>query len=92
VEILDHRDLSQADEILVKLAQAIQMGSASGVQQQAHKLSGASAVCGMTAMIAPAEELERLGAANELTDASRVFYQALEALLRIRRYLAASIH
>jgi HPt (histidine-containing phosphotransfer) domain-containing protein len=78
---------TQADEILAGLRTAINAGAAKDVGELAHKLAGSSAVCGMTAMMAPLRALERQGREGQLSDAKPLMAETTERLDLCRRML-----
>jgi two-component system, sensor histidine kinase and response regulator len=79
--------LTQADGIMAGLRTAVGAGSAEDVAHLAHKLAGASATCGMTAIMAPLRELEGQAKQDILSGASRAVARAGEELKSIRRFL-----
>lgn len=64
--------LDQAEETMRDLQTAIDAGEAEPVNQLAHRLAGASATCGATAMVGPLREMERRGRENQLADADEL--------------------
>ena len=79
--------LNQADDLMGKLDAAVKASVPKDVEQIAHKLCGASSTCGMTAIVAPLKELERQGREGTLTTHVEVYAQAVDALVRIKRFL-----
>jgi two-component system sensor histidine kinase/response regulator len=79
--------LTQAEEIMKQLEQAIQSGAASEIQYLAHKLKGASATCGITEITVSLRALEQLGEEGKLADAATLFAETTRAYARIRRFL-----
>ncbi|MBN2577960.1 MAG: CHASE domain-containing protein [Pirellulales bacterium] len=84
--------LSQAQDIKKDLKASIEAGSASGVKQSAHKLAGASMVCGAGAMVSLLRTLEQQGNEGRLAEADRLlaeFDRRLELTERaLKEYLA----
>ncbi len=72
--------LQQADETIPAIQQAIAAGEANNVNQLAHRLAGASAVCGAAPLVPPLRELEKQGKENQLGDAEKVLNQVKELL------------
>ncbi len=79
--------LEQADETMKDLRTAIDAGAADRVNQLAHRLVGASATCGATAMVAPLKEMERRGRKNQVADADQLLDNILRQLETSRRDL-----
>jgi len=80
--------LTQADRLMSGLKTAIKAAATNEVHQLAHELRGSSAACGMRAILAPLQELERQGERGRLTDADQLFARANRQLKSIRRLLA----
>ena len=57
------------------------------VERIAHKAAGASATCGMNAVVPALRELERQGREGRLVDAATLVAHILKELERIRAYL-----
>ena len=72
--------LQQADETIPAIQKAIAEGNADSVNQLAHRLAGASAVCGVAPLVPPLRELEKQGKENQLADAEKVLNQVKELL------------
>jgi PAS domain S-box-containing protein len=89
VRVLVSLYLVQAKDLLKKLGAAIQTGAAKEVTQLAHQYIGVSASCGMTAMVPPLQELERLGRSDLLNEAEPSFADSGNQLSRIQQYLTA---
>jgi hypothetical protein len=53
--------LGQLEDMIKKLSAAIQKGAAKEVTELAYEYVGATAGCGMTAIVPALQELERLG-------------------------------
>jgi HPt (histidine-containing phosphotransfer) domain-containing protein len=79
--------LEQADEIIPELEAAIAAGTAPKVNGLAHKLAGASASCGMIALVSPLRELEYMGESGDLTTAAACYQRAVTALGRPRQFI-----
>ncbi len=62
-------------EELVRLRNAIRTKSPDDLKNIAHGSAGMNANCGMTAVVAPLRELERMGTIGQLKDAERVANQ-----------------
>jgi CheY-like chemotaxis protein/HPt (histidine-containing phosphotransfer) domain-containing protein len=63
--------LRQSSEVMKDLEFAIQTGTSREVERLAHKYFGASANCGMTAILGSLRELEQMGRSNELGGAAK---------------------
>src|SRR5260221_2851532 len=79
--------LRNSRELMKDLEAAIQTGTSREIETLAHKYVGASASCGMTAIVGSLRELEQMGRANELSGAAKSFACASEQLNRIRQFL-----
>ena len=79
--------LRQSSESMKDLEAAIQTGTCREVERLAHKYFGASANCGMTAILGSLRELEQMGRSNELGGAAKSYACAGEQLNRIRQFL-----
>ena len=79
--------LQKSSELMKDLEVAIQSGAAGEVETFAHKYVGASASCGMTAILGSLRELEQMGRSNELSGAARSYACASQQLNRIRQFL-----
>jgi len=80
---LDHMPVS-----LEKLRLAVEAGDASEVHLIAHNGGGTSANCGMTAMVTPLRELERMGREKQLSGAAALSAQACLEFERVKLFLA----
>jgi PAS domain S-box-containing protein len=80
--------LRQSSEMMKDLQAAIQRAASREVERLAHKYVGASASCGMTAILGSLRELEEMGRSNELSGAAKSYACASEQLNRIRQFLA----
>jgi|CXWL01.1.fsa_nt_gi PAS domain S-box-containing protein len=83
--------LVQADELIGRLHAATQAGAAPEVGRLAHQLGGASATCGMTAVVDPLRQLEHSdpGSPREVREA--LLSETSRQLGRIRTYLAEQL-
>jgi two-component system, sensor histidine kinase and response regulator len=79
--------LRQSSELMKDLEVAIQTGASREVEALAHKYVGASASCGMTAILGSLRELEEMGRSNELSGAAKSYAYVSEQLNRIRQFL-----
>jgi len=80
---LDHMPVS-----LEKLRLAVEAGDASEVHLIAHNGGGTSANCGMTAMVTPLRELERMGREKQLSGAAALSAQVCLEFERVKLFLA----
>jgi len=69
-------DLVQAEELLEKLGAAIRNRAVKEVTQLAHQFIGVSANLGMTAIVSPLQELERVDHSDPWSGAERSFAEA----------------
>jgi CheY-like chemotaxis protein len=79
--------LGQLEDLIKKMSAAIQSGAAKEVTELAHEYVGASASCGMTAMVPPLQELERLGRSGFLSGAEHSLAAARGQVSRIKHFL-----
>jgi len=79
--------LGQSEDLIKKLGAAIQSGAVKEITQLAHQYIGASASCGMTAIVPPLQELERMGQSGLLSGAEQSFADARNQLSRIQQFL-----
>ena len=79
---LEHMPLS-----LEKLRLAVEAGDASEVHLIAHNGGGTSANCGMTAMVSPLRELERMGREKQLFGAATLSAQVCIEFERVKLFL-----
>jgi signal transduction histidine kinase/DNA-binding response OmpR family regulator len=86
-EILDLY-CTQMSESLIKLDAAIADGNAEQIDLIAHNCAGASANCGMSALVSPMRELERMGRENQLMGASNMSVHVGAEFARIKLFLA----
>jgi two-component system, sensor histidine kinase and response regulator len=80
--------LQNSSELMKDLETAIQMGTSREIETLAHKYVGASASCGMTALLGSLRELEQMGRSNELKGVAKSYACVSEQLDRIRQFLA----
>ncbi len=80
--------LSQADELLPQIEAAVSSEAASDLRQLAHKLAGASATCGMAAIVPALRQLEQMGAQGHLGEAAAACQECRRQLDRIRSFLS----
>jgi len=78
---------AQTSNQFEQLRAAVQANALQEVERIAHKASGASATCGMNAIVPALRELERQGREGRLVDAATLVAHALKELERIRTYL-----
>jgi len=79
--------LTQTGEQVAELERAIQIGDPEEVKRLAHKTAGASATCGMLAIVPALRELERMGYEGHLDNAQALGAQARKELERISHFL-----
>jgi CheY-like chemotaxis protein len=79
--------LNQVKENIEKLRSAIEGGAAGEVARIAHTSIGGSATCGMVALVAPLQELERMAKAGELAGADVVLDRMSKELERTGLFL-----
>jgi HPt (histidine-containing phosphotransfer) domain-containing protein len=79
--------LEQMSESLERLSAAIESGDAAQVDLIAHNCAGVSANCGMTALVGPLRELERMGRDRQLASAASLCARAGRELERVRLFL-----
>ncbi len=84
--------LGQLEDLIKKLGTAIRSGAAKEVTELAHEYVGASASCGMIAMVPPLQELERLGRSGFLSGAERSLAVASDQVSRIEQFLSGYLH
>src|SRR5208283_2157752 len=80
--------LEQSNQLIEELDAAIRTGSARTLEQCAHKFYGASANCGMTAILPPLRELEKMGRTGLLTNAEQSYADLGRQLTRIKEFFA----
>jgi PAS domain S-box-containing protein len=79
--------MENMSENLGQLEAALALGDCNEIESIAHSCAGASAICGMTAMVGPFRELEIVARERDLTKASRALAQAKEEFERLRTLL-----
>ena len=80
--------LLQSNDLIENIGEAIRSGEAKEVVRLAHKCVGASASCGMNAIVPALRELERIGRSGYLNGAEQLHADARGQLDRIQRYLS----
>jgi len=78
---------AQTSSQFEQLSVAVQANDLREVERIAHKAAGASATCGMNAVVPALRELERQGREGQLVDAAMLVTHTLKELERIRTYL-----
>jgi signal transduction histidine kinase/FixJ family two-component response regulator len=82
--------LKQTDKQFDQMKAAIGNNEADSLRRLAHSCAGSSATLGMTQMVPRLRELEKMGAANTLADANKVFaaatheYQRVQSFIKVR--------
>ncbi len=84
---LIHLYLKQTGEQVTQLLAAVASGTAPEVRRLAHSCAGASATCGMAAILPPLRELEREGEAGQLRQAPTLAGEVEHEFNRIRTFL-----
>jgi signal transduction histidine kinase/CheY-like chemotaxis protein len=79
--------LVEMSQNLERMSTAIATGNAGEVDLIAHSCVGTSANCGMTAVVAPMRELERMGRENDLNEAQAVLDEAKKQFERVSQFL-----
>jgi HPt (histidine-containing phosphotransfer) domain-containing protein len=79
--------LAQADDISGHLRSAVRANDSEEVERLAHKLAGASAVCGVAAMVAPLRVLEQRGRDDRLDEADVLLDEIANQLEVCRKLL-----
>jgi HPt (histidine-containing phosphotransfer) domain-containing protein len=79
--------LEQMSASLARLAAAVESGDAVEVESIAHNCVGVSATCGMSAVVGPLRELERMGREKQLAGAGRIGAQVGREYERVRLFL-----
>jgi two-component system sensor histidine kinase/response regulator len=79
--------LEQMSASLERLVAAVEAGDAVEVESIAHNCVGVSATCGMSAVVAPLRELERMGRENRLAGAGRIGVEVGMEYGRVRLFL-----
>jgi CheY-like chemotaxis protein len=83
--------LEQASQMLQRLSLAIGSLSLSEIEQVAHKLAGASASCGITALVGILRQLEQSAREGTLsaTEAKRLYEEAQRRYQEVEQFLAS---
>ncbi len=84
--------LQQMSEELSCLKAAVRAQSAIDVERRAHSCAGACVVCGLTALVAPLRELERLGRKGDLHPAVELCTSIDEEFERVKSYLKTQLN
>jgi CheY-like chemotaxis protein/HPt (histidine-containing phosphotransfer) domain-containing protein len=79
--------ITQTTSQLKELAAAAQAAASKDIERVAHKAAGASATCGMTAIVPLLRELEKLGRENQPQQTPQLVAQADAALRQIIAFL-----
>ena len=79
---------AHADELMASLGQAVAEGSLQEMRRLSHKLAGASATCGMEAIVAPLRQLERLEPGSPSAKAQVLYRTAVAQLQRIKQFFS----
>jgi len=79
--------LTQTDDQLAELREAISKSNAKEVERVAHKAAGASSTCGMIAVVPALRELETQARQDNLAQANAFFESVTRDLQRIRTFL-----
>jgi CheY-like chemotaxis protein len=83
--------LDQMTLTFEKLDLALEAGNAGEVNLIAHNCAGANANCGMTALIEPLRELERIAGENNLADAATLLTRLRAEFERVRLFLKENL-
>ena len=83
--------LDQMVQTFAKLDLAFESGNADEVNLLAHNCAGANANCGMTALIEPLRELERIAGENDLAHAASLLPRLRAEFERVRRFLKENL-
>ena len=83
--------MHQTSENLASLKGAIATGNAMEVDSIAHNCAGTSANCGMTAMVEPLRELERMGREGSLDGATALGLEVLSEFERVKTFLLENL-
>jgi signal transduction histidine kinase/HPt (histidine-containing phosphotransfer) domain-containing protein/BarA-like signal transduction histidine kinase len=84
--------LQQTEKQFAQLTQAINRRAAGEIRALAHSCVGASATCGMVAVVGPMRELERLGQEGKLEEATVALESSRAAFDMIRGFFAQYFH
>ncbi len=80
--------LTQTQEQMVKLQQALAAGEGDSVYRLAHTSVGASATLGLTSIVPILREIEKLARANQLQTIPPLYQNALAEFEKIRRFFS----
>jgi len=80
--------LTQTQEQMVKLQQALAAGESDSVYRLAHTSVGASATLGLTSIVPILREIEKLARANQLQTIPPLYQKALVEFEKIRRFFS----
>jgi two-component system sensor histidine kinase/response regulator len=83
--------LTEVPLSLERMRVAIETGNAGEVDLIAHNVGGTSANCGMTAMVSPLRELERMGREKQLCGAADLRDHACGEFERVRKFLVENL-
>ncbi|HXG83232.1 MAG TPA: response regulator [Pyrinomonadaceae bacterium] len=89
-EILDLY-LEQMEKNLKTLSAAVKSGDAGEIDLIAHNCHGSSANCGISSVVAPLRELERMGRENQLSGARRCLAEVEREFNRVKIYLRENL-
>ena len=81
----------QAEGLLKQLEHAVQSGEADDVKQFSHKLCGASATCGMNAIVPFLRQLESMGDRGELDGAEKLCRMVSVRYTEIQEFLNSEL-
>ncbi|MBV8901633.1 MAG: response regulator [Verrucomicrobia bacterium] len=81
--------LEESADFIRKLDTAIRNGAAKEIERLAHTYAGASASCGMVAVVPALRDLERMGRSGQLQRADHAYAEVRRELNRIREFLTA---
>lgn len=82
---------SQAEGLIKQLEHAVQTGEAQDIKQFSHKLCGASATCGMNAIVPFLRQLESMGDSGELDGAEKLCSIVSRQYIEIQNFLNAEL-
>ena len=83
--------LAQMTESLARLTRAAAAGAADEVRHVAHNCVGGSATCGITALVGPLRELERMGEEGRLEGAERLCREIEREFARVGEFLRENL-
>jgi CheY-like chemotaxis protein len=84
--------LQQTEKQFQQLTQAIHRGASGEIRALAHSCVGASATCGMVAVVGPMRELERLGHEGKVTEAPAALATSRAAFDQVRDFFTQYFH